>query len=131
MSDVPACGIRWASSASLVVMGERGIRSLVGLGRAPADVMVTVWNADGVADALALAAELRSAGLAVEVYPEADKIGRQFKYAASRAVPFVTVVGDDEAAQGLVTLKNLATGEQRTLSRAEAPLAVKAGLPAS
>jgi len=70
-------------------------------------------------------------GLAVEVYPEADKIGRQFKYAASRAVPFVTVVGDDEAAQGLVTLKNLATGEQRTLSRAEAPLAVKAGLPPS
>ena len=71
-----------------------------GLGTAPADVMVTIWNLNGVPDALGLAAELRSGGLRVEVYPEADKIGKQFKYASSRAIPFVTVVGDDEAGEG-------------------------------
>ena len=40
---------------------------------------------------------LRAAGLRVEVYPDADKIGKQFKYASRRGIPFVAVVGDDEA----------------------------------
>ena len=47
-------------------------------------------------DALRLAAELRAAGLRVDVYPEPDKLGKQFKYAASRGVKFVTVMGGDE-----------------------------------
>ena len=99
-----------------------------GLGRAPAEVMVTIWNLDKVPDALSLAAELRSAGLRVEVYPEADKIGRQFKYASSRSIPVVTVVGDDEAAGGLVTIKDLDSGEQQRVPRAEAGDRVRAAL---
>jgi histidyl-tRNA synthetase len=66
--------------------------------------------------------------LRVEVYPEPDKIGKQFKYASSRAVPFVTVVGDDEAAQGLVTVKNLASGEQQRVPRANVAATIRAGL---
>ena len=60
--------------------------------------MVTVWNAEKIGDALALARELRAAELPadlpggarrlrVDVYPEADKIGKQFKYAGSRNIP--------------------------------------------
>ena len=63
-----------------------------------------------------------------EVYPDADKIGKQFKYAASRAVPFVTVVGDEEAAQGLVTVKNLASGAQQRVPRGEAGATIRATL---
>ena len=48
---------------------------------AAADVLVTLFDEEGVADALRLAGELRAAGLRVEVYPEADKLGKQFKYA--------------------------------------------------
>ncbi len=87
--------------------------------------MVTIWNLNGVPDALGLAAELRSAGLRVEVYPDADKIGKQLKYASSRAIPFVTVVGDDELAKGVVTLKTLATGEQQVVPRADVADVVK------
>ena len=64
------------------------------------------------------------------MYPEADKIGKQFKYAASRSVPFVTVVGDEEAAQGLVTVKNLTSGEQQRVPRREAGATIRAALTA-
>ncbi|MDH4064219.1 MAG: histidine--tRNA ligase [Acidobacteriota bacterium] len=124
--EVAACGISLGLERILVVMAERHMFP-ENLGRAAADVMVTVWHPDVVADALRLAAELRSAGLRVEVYPEADKIGRQFKYAASRAIPFVTVVGEDESAKGVVTVKTLDTGEQRIVPRADVASAIVTG----
>lgn len=127
--SVPACGISLGLERILVVMGERRMFP-PGLEARAADVMVTIWNLDTLPDTLRLAAELRSAGLRVEVYPEADKIGKQFKYAASRSLPFVAVVGDEEAAQGLVNLKNLTSGEQRRVPRAEAGAAIRAGLSA-
>jgi histidyl-tRNA synthetase len=65
------------------------------------------------------------------VYPEPDKIGKQFKYASSRSVRFVTVVGDEEAAQGLVTVKNLASGEQQRVLRTDVAATIRAGLVVS
>jgi histidyl-tRNA synthetase len=114
--DVPACGFSLGLERIVVVMTEREMfpPSLAG---AAADVMVTVWNEDSVGDSLALAGELRRAGLRVDVYPEADKLGKQFKYASSRGVPFVVVIGDDERQRGEVNLKNMTTGEQQTLPR--------------
>jgi histidyl-tRNA synthetase len=81
--------------------------------------MVTLWNEDMRADAIALAGELRQGGLRVDVYPEADKLGKQFKYASSRHVPLVAVVGDDERAQGTVSVKDLRSGDQQTVARGE------------
>lgn len=124
--QVPACGISLGLERILVVMGERGMFPADGA-NTPADVMVTIFNLDAASDALALAAELRSQGLRVEVYPEADKLGKQFKYAAARAIPFVTVVGDAEQASGQVTIKNLATGEQQSVPRASAAETIKLG----
>jgi histidyl-tRNA synthetase len=128
--SVPACGISLGLERILVVMGERKMFP-AGLDARAADVMVTIWNLDAIPDALRLAAELRSGGLHVEVYPEADKIGKQFKYAASRMVPFVTVVGDEEAAQGLVTVKNLTTGDQRRVARTDASAMIRSALTPS
>jgi histidyl-tRNA synthetase len=125
--QVPACGISLGLERILVVMGERQMFP-AGLEARAADVMVTIWNLDAIPDALRLAAELRSSGLRVEVYPEADKIGKQFKYAASRSVPVVTVVGDEEMAQDVVALKNLATGEQQRVPRTEAGRVIRAAL---
>jgi histidyl-tRNA synthetase len=117
--DVPACGFSLGLERIIVVMTERGMfPPQVASGNA--DVMVTVWNDDSQRDALALASELRHGGLRVDVYPEADKLGKQFKYASSRSVPFVTVVGDDERAAGTVGVKDMQTGEQATMPRAEA-----------
>jgi histidyl-tRNA synthetase len=127
--DIPACGFSLGLERIIVVMGERGMFP-ANLERAAADVMVTIWNEGSIADSLALASELRRAApaLRVDVYPEADKLGKQFKYAAARGVPFVVVAGDDERARGEVALKDMTTGEQRTVSRAAAAEALRAGL---
>ncbi|MDT4897528.1 MAG: histidyl-tRNA synthetase [Acidobacteriota bacterium] len=113
--DVPACGFSLGLERIIVVMTEREMFPS-SLGIAPADVMVTIWSDQSINDSLALASELRGAGLRVDLYPEADKIGKQFKYASSRGIPFVAVVGEEERARRLVALKNLSTGEQQTLS---------------
>jgi histidyl-tRNA synthetase len=64
-----------------------------------------------------MARELRQAGLRVDVYPDPDKIGKQMKYAATRGIRHVIVAGDDERARGEVGIKDMASGEQRTVSR--------------
>src|SRR5207253_725878 len=85
------------------------------------DVLVTMWEEPGLrADAVALAADLRSAGMRVEVYPEADKLGKQFKYAAERHVKFVAIQGADEKTKQIVQIKDLDSSEQTALPRAEA-----------
>jgi histidyl-tRNA synthetase len=117
-SQVPACGISLGLERILVVMGQRGMFPPALVGRS-ADVMVTIWNANNAADAIRLAGELRAEGLRVDVYPEADKIGKQVKYADSRGIRFVTIVGDDETARGEVAVKNLSTGAQEILPRAQ------------
>jgi histidyl-tRNA synthetase len=115
--DVPACGFSLGLERIIVVMTERQMfpASVAGGGT---DIMVTIWNDDARADALALASELRAAGLRVDVYPEADKLGKQFKYAGSRNVPLVAIVGDDERERGEVAIKDMRSGDQTTTPRA-------------
>jgi histidyl-tRNA synthetase len=113
--DVPACGFSLGLERIIVVMDERGMfpPELVD---APAEVMVTIWNEESVQDSLALANELRVKGLRVDVYPEADKLGKQFKYASARGIEYVAVIGDEEKRNRVVALKNMKTGEQETLT---------------
>ena len=114
--DVPACGFSLGLERIIVVMTERGMfpPQLVS---SPAEVMVSIWNEESVADSISLAQELRRTGLRVDLYPEADKLGKQLKYAAARLIPLVAVVGDDERARGEVALKDLRSGEQRSVKR--------------
>ena len=114
--QIPACGFSLGLERILVVMTERNMFP-PDLASAAADVMVTLFEGEPVEEALKLAADLRSAGLRVDVYPEPDKLGKQFKYAASRGVKFVTIEGGDERARGLVTVKNMTTGEQEAIER--------------
>jgi len=116
--DVPACGFSLGLERILVVMSERGMFPAE-LGTSPADIMVAIWNEDSVADSIRLARELRTIGLRVDLYPEADKLGKQFKYASSRGIPLVALLGDDEREKGEVAIKDMSTGEQRTYKRAE------------
>lgn len=115
--QIPACGFSLGLERILVVMTERNMFPAA-VATAAADVMVTQFEGEPIAEALRLAYELRAAGLRVDVYPEPDKLGKQFKYAASRGVKFVTVAGGDERARGEVALKNMQTGEQTTVARA-------------
>ena len=68
---------------------------------------------------LPVAAALRSAGVPVEIYPEAAKLKKQFDYADRKAIPFISINGSEEAAAGRVNLKDLRSGEQRTFDCAD------------
>lgn len=125
--DVPACGFSLGLERIIVVMNERGMFPAASIA-APADVMVTMWNEESLADSIALATELRAQGLRVDLYPEPDKVGKQFKYASSRGIPFVTILGDDERAENEVAIKDMRTGEQRSVSRDEVAGELKKGL---
>ena len=114
--QIPACGFSLGLERIIVVMSERNMFP-EDLQNASADVMVTVWNEDSIGESLKLAGELRAEGLRALVYPEADKLGKQFKYASQINVPFVCVVGETELAENKVTLKNMQSGEQETISR--------------
>ena len=118
--DVPACGFSLGLERIVVVMTERNMFPAA-VSSGPADIMVTTWNDASRADALTLASELRAGGVRVDVYPEADKLGKQFKYAASRRIPFVAIVGDDERERGEVAVKDMRSGEQTAMPRADAP----------
>jgi histidyl-tRNA synthetase len=122
--DVPACGFSLGLERIIVVMSERNMfpPELVA---SPADVMVTIWNEDSVDESLSLATELRSGGLRVDLYPEADKMGKQFKYASSRGIPFVLIAGDDERARGEVAIKDMKSGEQRSVKREDVASALQ------
>lgn len=114
--QIPACGFSLGLERILVVMDERGMFPPE-LQQNAADVLVTVWNEESAGESLKLANELRQSGLRVLVYPEADKLGKQFKYASQINVPFVCVLREAELAENQVTLKNMRTGEQETVAR--------------
>jgi histidyl-tRNA synthetase len=125
--QIPACGFSLGLERILVVMEERGMFP-ENLTANSADVMVTIWNEVAIGESLRLAKDLRNQNLRVLVYPEADKLGKQFKYADSLNIPFVCVLGESELAENEVALKNLKTGEQEPVSREEIAATVKSRL---
>jgi histidyl-tRNA synthetase len=125
--SVPACGFSLGLERILVVMGERGMFP-PGLPTTPADVMMAVFDANDSPHALRVAGLLRQSGLRVLVYPDADKIGKQIKYADSLGIPFVAILGGNEIAAGTVTVKDLATQTQATYDQAAAGGAILEGL---
>lgn len=83
------------------------------------------FGAAEAAHCLRLAAQARLAGIATEVYPDSVKMKKQMSYANAHNVPFVALVGETEMAEGRITLKNMTTGEQQSLTIEEAVKAIK------
>ncbi|PYT01418.1 MAG: histidine--tRNA ligase [Acidobacteria bacterium] len=118
--QIPACGLSIGLERILVVMEERGMFPPEIADAAPADVMVTIWSEETIAESLKLADDLRSSGVRVTVYPEPDKFGKQMKYADALRVPYVAILGESEIAAGKVKLKNMKSGEEQMVSASEA-----------
>ena len=83
------------------------------------------FGAAEAAHCLRLAAQARLAGIATEVYPDSVKMKKQMSYANAHNVPFVALVGETEMAEGRITLKNMTTGEQQSLTIEETIKAIK------
>ena len=86
---------------------------------AAATVLFTNMGEQEVAYSVPVAAALRKAGFACEIYPDSAKLKKQFEYADRKGIPYLAIVGDQEVAEGTVTLKNLATGEQRRVAKGD------------
>lgn len=68
---------------------------------------------------LPIAAKVREAGIRTEIFPDAAKMKKQMSYANAKQIPFVALAGENEIAQGKVTLKNMETGEQSLVTAEE------------
>ena len=65
---------------------------------------------------LPIVSQLRQKGICCELYPDAAKMKKQLSYADNNHIPFVAMVGENEMKEGVITLKNMRTGEQKSVS---------------
>ncbi len=91
----------------------------IGESSASATVLLTLFAEDRRDDHLAVAGELRRSGVAVEVYPDARKLGVQLRYADRRGHRFAVIIGDTEWEAGTAQLKELASGESHEVPRGD------------
>ncbi len=115
-SHLPGVGISIGLTRLYWQLRDAG---LVGTAQSTVDVLVTQMDAAQLPAYLALASELRGAGIATEVVLEGGKLGKQFKYADRAGIRFVIVLGEDELAKGLVTVKDLRREDQFEVQRSE------------
>lgn len=114
---IPATGIAFGFDRTVEAAEELGLIPTSQKTRA----LVTIFSPTFQPDSLKLAQKLRAAGLNTELYPDSNaKLNKQLKYADKLGIPYALVLGEDEVEKGVVTLKNLATREQLTLTIDEA-----------
>ncbi|MBQ1675015.1 MAG: ATP phosphoribosyltransferase regulatory subunit, partial [Oscillospiraceae bacterium] len=111
--QLPGVGISIGLTRLFYVLGEQGMLN-GDLPTAPADVLVIPMTED-LAPAIALSTALRGAGIRTQLYTEAKKFKAKMNYADKLGIPYVVFLGDDEIDKGVVTCKDMATGEQTTL----------------
>ena len=97
------------------------------LNSAPADALVLPMGGEA-GPAIALAETLRSFGIRVQLYGEQKKFKQKMSYADKLGVPYAVLLGEDEIAAGKCSVKDMRTGEQITVTPAEAAAHIKAGL---
>lgn len=114
----PLSGIGFAMGDVVIgiVLQEAGLLPV--FAQTPAPVLVTVFNETLLLKSVALAVDLRRAGINTMVFPEVAKLPKQFKFADKMKMKVALVLGPDEDSSGQVVVKNLSNGEQVTIGRA-------------
>ncbi|HHE73618.1 MAG TPA: hypothetical protein ENL37_00835 [Desulfobacteraceae bacterium] len=112
---IPGVGFAMGDVVLPIVLEELG--KLPELNLHPADVLVTVFDEELLEESLKVADELRGVGIRTEIFPEAVKLGKQFKYADRTDMHFVVVLGPEELAAGEVKIKDMRTGKQNAIKR--------------
>ena len=124
--QLPGVGIYIGLTRLFYVLDEQGLLNPE-LPSAPADALVLPMTADP-APAIALAETLRSGGIRVQLYGEQKKFKQKMAYANKLEVPFAVLLGEDEIAEGMCSVKNMKTGEQVKLTPVEAAVYIKTSL---
>ena len=124
--QLPGVGISIGLTRLFYVLQEQGMLNEA-LNSAPADALILPMTGD-LGPAAALATQLRQAGVRTQLYTEQKKFKQKMTYADRIGVPYVLFLGDDEIAQGTVSVKYMATGEQVALLAAAAAEYLQKGL---
>ena len=126
--QLPGVGISIGLTRLFYVLGEQGMLN-PDLPTAPADVLILPMT-DELAPAIALATKLRQGGIRTQLYTEAKKFKAKMNYADKLAIPYVLFLGEDEIAQGIVTCKDMVSGEQTKLSADDTLALIRKGIDA-
>ena len=122
--SLPGVGISIGLTRLFYILQEQNMISDAVL-TAPADVLILPMT-DDLSAAVALASELRAGGLRVQIYSEKKKFKAKIGYADKLGIPFVIFLGEDEIAQHVCALKNMATGVQEAVTSAAALETIRA-----
>ncbi|MEO0473357.1 MAG: histidine--tRNA ligase [Bacteroidota bacterium] len=110
-------GISFGADRIYVVMEELGL--FKELGSSSTKVLLINFGEDVLPTNLAVLKALREAGVAAELYPDKAKLKKQFSFADRKQLPYTIVIGSDEQESGQYKLKNMASGEEQSLSLEE------------
>ncbi len=120
---LPGVGISIGLTRLFYVLNEQGMLSDE-LVSAPADALVIPMS-ENLGYSIAAATALRDAGVRTQLYCEQKKFKAKMSYADKLGIPYVILIGDDEIAENVVAVKNMATGEQQKLDFAGAVSLIK------
>lgn len=114
LSDLTGVGISFGADRIYDVLQELNLFPV----SASEGTRVLISNFDPQAEkyALPLLQQLRNAGISAEIYPASSKLKKQMTYADDKNIPFVILIGSDEIETGLLSLKNMKSGEQQKLT---------------
>lgn len=111
--DVPAVGVAFGFDRTV----EAAVSlNLIPLENSTSNALITIFDNKTKQASFETAQALREAGINVEVYPNIDKLGKQFKYADSKKIPFVIIIGESEIKENKVVVKNMLSGNQEIVS---------------
>ena len=125
---LPGVGISIGVTRLFYVLEEQGMLSDQ-MVTAPADVLVIPMS-DDLQAAIQTATALRDAGIRTQLYTEKKKFKARISYAAKLGIPYAVFLGEDEIAQGVVSCKDLAAGQQQALPVEQLIPQLKAALAA-
>lgn len=115
--DIPAVGTTLGLDRIVDCIIELNL--LPNLPKTETKIMVANFGEETQKVSLELTTLLRQNNIPTIFYPDNDKIGKQFKYASLKNIPFVALIGSNEVTNGEVTLKNMLTGEQQSIKQSE------------
>jgi len=115
--DIPAVGYAFGFERLIEVINDLNL--LPQLSQSATKIMIANFDPQTLPPSLKLASLLRQNNINTFFYSNPDKLAKQFKYADSQNIPFVAIIGSDEAKNNQVTLKNMQTREQKTVTSAE------------
>ncbi|MDD6189487.1 MAG: histidine--tRNA ligase [Clostridiales bacterium] len=124
--QLPGVGISIGLTRLFFVLEDQGYLNDE-MNTAPADVLILPMTED-LAPAIALATQLRSEGIRAQLYTEQKKFKQKMAYADKLSIPYVAFLGEDEISRNAVSVKDMASGEQTTVSVADAAAKIKAAI---